>query len=62
MGRYLNKNGNNREIKLLSALKRREWFTGLWMNTNNMKTQTFFCFAITILGLPVKYPAFFFCE
>ncbi|MCX7745259.1 MAG: transposase, partial [Flavobacteriales bacterium] len=37
IGGYLIKNGHQRILKLSLAMKRREWFTGLWMNTNNIK-------------------------
>ena len=30
IGGYLTKNGNQRHLKLSLAMKRREWFTGLW--------------------------------
>jgi Transposase DDE domain group 1 len=36
IGGYITKNGNQRIIKLSLAMKRREWFTGLWMNTNSI--------------------------
>jgi len=29
-GGYLTKNGNTRVLKLSLAMRRREWFTGLW--------------------------------
>ena len=32
IGGYIVKNGNQRILKLSLAMKRREWFTGLWMN------------------------------
>ena len=38
IGGYIVKNGNQRILKLSLALKRREWFTGLWMNVNSFKT------------------------
>lgn len=38
IGGYVVKNGNQRILKLSLALKRREWFTGLWMNVNSFKT------------------------
>lgn len=38
IGGYIIKNGNQRILKLSLAMKRREWFTGLWMNTNSIKT------------------------
>lgn len=34
IGGYLTKNGNQRILNLSLAMKRREWFTGLWMNTS----------------------------
>jgi len=37
IGGYIVKNGNQRILKLSLALKRREWFTGLWMNVNSFK-------------------------
>jgi hypothetical protein len=30
IGGYIVKNGNQRMLKLSLAMKRREWFTGLW--------------------------------
>jgi len=44
IGGYLIKNGNQRILKLSLAMKRREWFTGLWMNTNNLKSPPTFVF------------------
>jgi hypothetical protein len=44
IGGYLIKNGNQRILKLSLAMKRREWFTGLWMNTNNIKSPPLFVF------------------
>ncbi|MFM8743211.1 MAG: hypothetical protein ACKODM_07795, partial [Cytophagales bacterium] len=38
IGGYIIKNGNQRILKLSLAMKRREWFTGLWMDTNSIKT------------------------
>ena len=38
IGGYIVKNGNQKILKLSLALKRREWFTGLWMNVNSFKT------------------------
>lgn len=38
IGGYIVKNGNQRILKLALAMKRREWFTGLWMNTNSFAT------------------------
>ena len=36
IGGYMIKRGNNRILKLSLAMKRREWFTGLWSQTNLM--------------------------
>lgn len=44
IGGYLVKNGNQRILKLSLAMKRREWFTGLWLNTNNLKSPPTFVF------------------
>jgi hypothetical protein len=44
IGGYIIKNGNQRILKLSLAMKRREWFTGLWMNTNNIKSPPTFIF------------------
>jgi Transposase DDE domain group 1 len=41
---YIVKNGNQRILKLALAMKRREWFTGLWMNTNSINTPLSFNF------------------
>jgi len=38
IGGYTVKNGNQRILKLSLALKRREWFTGPWININSFKT------------------------
>jgi hypothetical protein len=38
IGGYIVKKGNQRILKLSLAMKRREWFTGLWMNTNSINT------------------------
>jgi hypothetical protein len=38
IGGYITKNGSQRILKLSLAMKRREWFTGLWMNTNSLNT------------------------
>jgi hypothetical protein len=38
IGGYIIKNGSQRILKLSLAMKRREWFTGLWMNTNSINT------------------------
>ena len=34
IGGYLTKNGSQRILNLSLAMKRREWFTGLWLNTS----------------------------
>ncbi len=44
IGGYIIKNGNQRILKLSLAMKRREWFTGLWMNTNNITSSPVFVF------------------
>lgn len=44
IGGYITKNGNQRILKLSLAMKRREWFTGLWMNINNIKSPPIFVF------------------
>ncbi len=44
IGGYIIKNGNQRILKLSLAMKRREWFTGLWTNTNNIKSPPVFIF------------------
>jgi hypothetical protein len=44
IGGYIIKNGNQRILKLSLAMKRREWFTGLWLNTNNIISPTKFFF------------------
>ncbi|MFN4957404.1 MAG: hypothetical protein ACK5E7_07575, partial [Cyclobacteriaceae bacterium] len=38
IGGYIVKNGNQRILKLSLAMKRRKWFTGLWMNVNSFTT------------------------
>lgn len=38
IGGHIIKKGNQRILKLSLAMKRREWFTGLWMNTNSIYT------------------------
>lgn len=38
IGGYIVKQGNQRILKLSLAMKRREWFTGLWMNVNSFST------------------------
>ncbi|MCK7468314.1 MAG: transposase [Desulfosudis oleivorans] len=35
MGGYIVKEGNNRILKLSLAMKRREWFLGLWDKTSH---------------------------
>jgi hypothetical protein len=44
IGGYIVKNGNQRILKLSLAMKRREWFTGLWMNLNSINTPLSFTF------------------
>lgn len=44
IGGYITRNGNQRILKLSLAMKRREWFTGLWTNTNNIKPPPVFVF------------------
>lgn len=44
IGGYIVKNGHQRILKLSLAMKRREWFTGLWMNTNYINTPLSFNF------------------
>jgi hypothetical protein len=44
IGGYIVKNGNHRILKLSLAMKRRKWFTGLWMNINNINKSTAFYF------------------
>lgn len=44
IGGYIVKNGNQRILKLSLAMKRREWFTGLWMNVNSFTTPLSFTF------------------
>jgi hypothetical protein len=44
IGGYIIKNGNQRIMMLSLAMKRREWFTGLWMNANNIKSLPTFLF------------------
>jgi len=44
IGGYIIKNGNQRILKLSLAMKRREWFTGLWVNVNQIKSPTVFVF------------------
>lgn len=38
IGGYIIKKGNQRILKLSLAMKRREWFTGLWLSTNSFST------------------------
>ncbi|MBK6699571.1 MAG: transposase [Saprospiraceae bacterium] len=42
IGGYIIQKGNQRILKLSLDMKRREWFTGLWMNTNNIKAPFIF--------------------
>lgn len=44
IGGYIVKNGNQKILKLALAMKRREWFTGLWMNINSINTPLSFIF------------------
>ncbi|MFN8879372.1 MAG: hypothetical protein ACK5V5_02895, partial [Cyclobacteriaceae bacterium] len=44
IGGYIVKNGNQIILKLSLAMKRREWFTGLWMNVNSFTTPLSFTF------------------
>jgi hypothetical protein len=44
IGGYIIKKGNQRILKLSLAMKRREWFTGLWMNINNIHSPPSFVF------------------
>ncbi len=44
IGGHIIQKGNQRILKLSLAMKRREWFTGLWMNTNNLKSTFIFNF------------------
>jgi hypothetical protein len=45
IGGYITKkNGNKRVLQLSLAMKRREWFTGLWMNVNNIHSPPSFVF------------------
>jgi hypothetical protein len=44
IGGYIIKKGNQRILKLSLAMKRREWFTGLWMNINNIYSPPSFVF------------------
>jgi hypothetical protein len=44
IGGYIIKSGNQRILKLSLAMKRREWFTGLWLNTNNLQEPLTFSF------------------
>lgn len=41
IGGYIIKNGNQRILKLSLAMKRRQWFSGLWLNTNNINSPPF---------------------
>ena len=53
IGGYIVKNGSQRILKLSLAMKRREWFTGLW---NNVKifNSTFTLILNDYLGLNKK--------
>ena len=42
IGGYIVKSGSQRILKLSLAMKRREWFTGLWMNTNSFSAPAAF--------------------
>jgi hypothetical protein len=42
IGGYITKHGNQRILKLSLAMKRREWFTGLWTNASNFSTPCVF--------------------
>lgn len=44
IGGYIIKNGNQRILKLSLAMKRREWFTGIWMNVNTIDSPPTFVF------------------
>lgn len=41
IGGYITKNGNQRILKLSLAMKRRHWFSGLWLHTNNINSPPF---------------------
>lgn len=41
IGGYITKNGNQRILKLSLAMKRRQWFSGLWLHTNNINSPPF---------------------
>lgn len=42
IGGYIVKNGNQSILKLSLSMKRREWFTGLWMQSNSFSTPCIF--------------------
>lgn len=44
IGGYITRNGNQRILKLSLAMKRREWFTGIWMGVNNINSPPIFKF------------------
>jgi len=44
IGGYITRNGNQRILKLSLAMKRREWFTGLWLGVNNINSPPLFEF------------------
>ena len=44
IGGYITRNGNQRILKLSLAMKRREWFTGIWMGVNNINSPPQFQF------------------
>lgn len=44
IGGYIVKSGSRRILKLSLAMKRREWFTGLWMNTHSIHAPLTFSF------------------
>lgn len=46
IGSYMIKNGNDRILKLSLAMKRREWFTGLWDKTKVFNLPVFFNFKV----------------
>jgi hypothetical protein len=44
IGGYIIKKGNQRILKLSLAMKRREWFTGFWINAKNINSPLSFVF------------------
>jgi hypothetical protein len=44
IGGYIIKNGSQRILKLSLAMKRREWFKGIWLETNNINSPPIFVF------------------